>query len=190
MRTGQKPWRADGWHPLARSAPSPYSDQRPVGTTVDLLVVHAISLPPEQFGSGEVPRFFMGCLDFERDPYYEHLRNLRVSAHFFIERDGNLWQHVGVWDRAWHAGISVWQGRPACNDYSIGVELEGSATVPFTPAQYQCLAVLTADLQQLFPEITAERIVGHSDIAPGRKWDPGPFFSWENFAKVCAYVRK
>jgi AmpD protein len=180
------PWNAAGWHAMAHAAPSPYFDQRPVGGDIDLLVVHAISLPPEQFGSGEVPRFFTGLLDFDQDPYYEQLRNLRVSAHFFIERDGKLWQHVSVWDRAWHAGVSSWQGRSACNDYSVGVELEGSESSKFLPIQYQCLAALSRDLQKLFPAMLRERIVGHADVAPGRKWDPGPGFSWDYFTEVYA----
>ncbi len=180
------PWSADGWYAPARPALSPHCDPRPGDTAVDLLVVHAISLPPEQFGSGDVPRFFMGALDFDQHPYYEHLRNLRVSAHFFIERDATLWQHVSVFKRAWHAGLSSWEGRPACNDYSVGVELEGSESSAFLPIQYQRLAVLWKDLRILFPAITAERIVGHSDIAPGRKWDPGPGFSWDYFTEVCA----
>ncbi|WP_414039969.1 1,6-anhydro-N-acetylmuramyl-L-alanine amidase AmpD [Acidithiobacillus sp. M4-SHS-6] len=187
MTESTSPWTATGWHGQALAAPSPYYDQRPAGTVVDLLVVHAISLPPEQFGSAEVPRFFMGRLDFDRHPYYQQLRNLRVSAHFFIERDGRLWQHVSVWDRAWHAGASSWQGRSACNDYSVGVELEGSESTRFLPEQYQRLAALARDLQALFPAISAERMVGHADIAPGRKWDPGPGFSWEYFTEVYAH---
>ncbi|WP_215844469.1 1,6-anhydro-N-acetylmuramyl-L-alanine amidase AmpD [Acidithiobacillus montserratensis] len=183
------PWTATGWHDQALAAPSPYYDQRPAGVTVDLLVVHAISLPPEQFGSGEVPRFFTGSLDFDRHPYYEQLRNLRVSTHFFIERDGRLWQHVSVWDRAWHAGVSSWQGRTACNDYSVGIELEGSESTRFLPEQYQRLATLAGDLQRLFPAINPERMVGHADIAPGRKWDPGPGFSWDYFTEVYAHGR-
>ena len=183
------PWTATGWHDQALAAPSPYYDQRPAGVTVDLLVVHAISLPPEQFGSGEVPRFFTGSLDFDRHPYYEQLRNLRVSAHFFIERDGRLWQHVSVWDRAWHAGVSSWQGRAACNDYSVGIELEGSESTRFLPEQYRRLAALARDLQELFPAINPERMVGHADIAPGRKWDPGPGFSWNYFREVYAHGR-
>ncbi len=151
--------------------------------------MHAISLPPEQFGSGEVPRFFTGSLDFDRHPYYEQLRNLRVSAHFFIERDGRLWQHVSVWDRAWHAGVSSWQGRAACNDYSVGIELEGSESTRFLPEQYRRLAALARDLQELFPAINPERMVGHADIAPGRKWDPGPGFSWDYFREVYAHGR-
>ncbi|PKY10597.1 N-acetylmuramoyl-L-alanine amidase [Acidithiobacillus marinus] len=183
------PWNADGWYAQALAAPSPYYDQRPAGVAVDLLVVHAISLPPDQFGSGEVPRFFTGCLDFDRHPYYQQLRDLRVSAHFFIERDGRLWQHVSVWDRAWHAGVSSWQGRTACNDYSVGIELEGSESTRFLPEQYRRLAALARDLQGPFPAIHPERIVGHADIAPGRKWDPGPGFSWDYFREVYAHGR-
>ncbi len=177
-------WDGAGWHCRAQRAPSPYHDERPVRSVVDLLVVHAISLPPEGFGSGDVQRFFMGTLDFNSYPYYDALRGLQVSAHFFIERDGTLWQHVGVFQRAWHAGASEWQGRPACNDYSIGVELEGSESTTFMPTQYQRLAILAKELQSLFPGMDPERMVGHSDIAPGRKWDPGPGFSWSYLAEV------
>ncbi len=177
-------WDAGGWYAHARRAPSPYHDERPENTAVDLLVVHAISLPPECFGSGEVQRFFMGTLDFNSHPYFDALRNLQVSAHFFIERDGTLWQHVGVFQRAWHAGVSEWQGRPACNDYSVGVELEGSESTAFSPLQYQRLAILAKALQSLFPAMGPERMVGHSDISPGRKWDPGPGFSWPYLAEV------
>lgn len=177
-------WDSAGWYRQARPAPSPYQDERPPGTVVDLLVIHAISLPPEAFGSGEVQRFFMGTLDFTTHPYYDVLRDLRVSAHFFIERDGSLWQHVGVLRRAWHAGVSQWQGRTGCNDYSVGIELEGSESTTFMPAQYQRLAMLAKDLRLLFPAIGPERMVGHSDIAPGRKWDPGPGFSWSSLAEV------
>jgi AmpD protein len=169
---------AQGWHGAARRAPSPFFDERPP-IAVDLLVVHAISLPPDSFGSGDVQRFFMGELDFDRHPYYDEIRHLRVSAHFFIPRDGALWQHVGIFQRAWHAGQSQWEGRPACNDYSIGVELEGTATQPFTPEQYRTLGQLGRDLQTAFPALSRERVVGHADIAPDRKWDPGPCFSWK-----------
>jgi len=178
-------WDPDGWHSHARRAPSPYHDERPANTAVDLLVVHAISLPPEGFGSGDVQRFFMGTLDFSSHPYYDKLRDMRVSAHFFIERDGTLWQHVGVFQRAWHAGVSEWQGRPACNDYSVGVELEGSEGTAFMPVQYHGLAALAIDLRALLPAMGPERMVGHSDVSPGRKWDPGPGFSWPRLAELC-----
>ena len=171
------PW--DGpWLRRAKRAPSPFQDERSKGASVDLLVLHAISLPPEAFGSGEVPRFFQGKLDFSAHPYYERLRELRVSAHFFLERDGQIWQHVPVDRRAWHAGISAWQGRERCNDFSVGIEIEGSETQPFAEAQYLALQSLIPDLWRYFPLLDRRAITGHSDIAPGRKWDPGPHFDW------------
>ncbi len=170
-------WR-EGWWQAAAPAPSPHCDARPPNTTVDLLVIHAISLPPECFATGEVQRFFAGTLDFSADPYYEQLRNLRVSAHFFVERSGLLWQHVGVDQRAWHAGQSQWRGRERCNDFSIGIELEGSATQPFADAQYACLVRLIHALWEYFPQLDHSAIAGHAEIAPGRKWDPGPYFDW------------
>ncbi len=171
-------WDSQGWHMRARHAPSPYCDARPPGMAVDLIVVHAISLPPERFGSGDVVRFFQGQLDFSCHPYYAQLRDLRVSAHFFIERDGVLWQHVGIGGRAWHAGQSCWKGRPSCNDFSVGIELEGSETQPFTDAEYGTLTRLVGDLRSHFPHIGPDAVAGHAEIAPGRKWDPGPFFEW------------
>ena len=167
------------WLRCARHALSPYQDERPSGTQVDLLVLHAISLPPEQFGTGEVPRFFQGNLDFSAHPYYASLRDLHVSAHFFIERDGQLWQHVPVDRRAWHAGVSIWQGRERCNDFSVGIEIEGTATQAFADVQYAVLQGLIFALWSYFPDLDRRAIAGHAEIAPGRKWDPGPHFDWQ-----------
>ncbi|WP_312263361.1 1,6-anhydro-N-acetylmuramyl-L-alanine amidase AmpD [Candidatus Igneacidithiobacillus taiwanensis] len=174
------------WLRQAQRAPSPHCDDRPADCSVDLLVLHAISLPPEDFGSGEVQRFFQGSLDFDHHPYYEQLRALRVSAHFFIEREGKIWQHVPVDRRAWHAGVSQWQGRERCNDFSVGIEIEGSATQPFAEAQYQALGQLIPALWSYFPGLDRRAIVGHSDIAPGRKWDPGPYFDWQRLWQEVA----
>jgi len=170
---------AEGWWDLAARAPSPHWDDRPVGAQVELVVLHAISLPPDRFGTGEVQRFFQGLLDWDAHPYYAQLRELRVSAHFFIERDGKIWQHVPVQGRAWHAGVSAWRGRPACNDFSIGIELEGNAMESFADRQYDRLNILLAALRQYYPALAEDAIAGHSEIAPGRKWDPGPQFDWQ-----------
>lgn len=148
---------------------------------VDLLVVHAISLPPGVFGGGWVEDLFMGRLNPEAHPSFRELAGLRVSAHFVIDRTGVLTQYVPVFRRAWHAGVSVWQGREACNDFSVGVELEGVDGGGFESIQYACLAVLAQTLGAFLPGLTVERMVGHQDIAPGRKWDPGSGFDWARF---------
>ncbi len=165
----------------ARQCPSPHFNERPDQTAVDLLVIHNISLPPERFGGGEIEQFFQGTLDCEQHPYFQTIRDLKVSSHFLISREGQVTQFVDCNNRAWHAGQSVWQGRDNCNDYSIGVELEGTDTIPYTDLQYQTLVKLTRWIQKHYPAITSERIVGHSDIAPGRKTDPGPAFDWKHF---------
>lgn len=165
----------DGWVKGARKLPSPNCDERPEGVPVDLVVVHAISLPPEQFGGPGIEQLFTNCLDPTTHPYYAEIHALRVSAHFLIRRDGELVQFVPVTRRAWHAGVSCWDGRERCNDFSIGIELEGSDTQPFEPAQYRRLAELIALLRAEFP---LAGVAGHADIAPGRKTDPGPFFDW------------
>jgi len=163
---------------VARQAVSPNHDERPEGGRISLLVIHAISLPPGQFGGGEVEALFGGALDCSEHPYFEQLRGLRVSAHFFIRRDGELVQFVPCDRRAWHAGRSSWKGRENCNDFSIGVELEGADDRPFAGPQYLVLARL---VQALRAHYSIEDIVGHADIAPVRKTDPGPFFDWEYF---------
>lgn len=165
----------DGWVEGARRQPSPNCDERPEGMPVDLVVVHAISLPPEQFGGPGVEQLFTNCLDPAEHPYYAEIHALRVSAHFLIRRDGELIQFVPVGKRAWHAGVSCWNGRERCNDFSIGIELEGSDTRPFEPVQYRRLAALIGVLKGAFP---LRGVAGHADIAPGRKTDPGPFFDW------------
>ena len=161
-----------------RFIPSPNCDERPAGSAINLLVIHNISLPPDEFGGNGVIELFTNRLDPEAHPYYQILRALRVSAHFFIRRDGEIIQFVPCEKRAWHAGTSCWQGKTCCNDFSIGIELEGSDTTPFTDIQYAVLAALTQALQKMYP-ITD--IAGHSDIAPGRKTDPGTCFDWDRY---------
>lgn len=166
---------AAGWLDGARWIASPNFDLRPAGMPIRLLVVHAISLPPEQFGGPGVLALFGNRLDPAAHPYYAGIAHLRVSAHFFIRRDGELIQCVPALARAWHAGLSRWRDCERCNDFSIGVELEGSDTQPFTDAQYAQLNRLIDDLAAQYP---LEDVVGHSEIAPGRKTDPGPCFDW------------
>lgn len=161
---------------------SPNADARPDDTSPSLLVVHNISLPPDCFGTGDIERLFTNTLDFDADPFYATIRGLRVSAHFLIARDGELIQFVSTQARAWHAGQSSFAGRVRCNDFSIGVELEGSDAVPFECAQYHTLAALTAALRARYP---IDAVAGHADIAPGRKTDPGPFFDWIRFAEAA-----
>jgi AmpD protein len=168
-------WK-QGWLSTARQLPSPNFGPRPPDTgPVDLIVVHSISLPPGQFGTGAVQALFTNQLDWQAHPYFQTIAGLEVSAHFFIERTGLLWQFVSCDQRAWHAGVSSHQGRANCNDYSIGIELEGLEGRLFEPAQYQSLTVLCQQLRQQYP-ISA--IAGHEHIAPGRKADPGPGFDW------------
>lgn len=162
----------------ARRLDSPNQDERPPGETVSLIVIHAISLPPERFSGDAVERLFTNRLEHDRHPYFEGLRGLRVSAHLFLRRRGELIQFVNFERRAWHAGVSCFRGRERCNDFSIGIELEGSDHQPFTEAQYRRLGAVISALRAAYPAITRDRIVGHADIAPGRKTDPGPFFDW------------
>jgi AmpD protein len=158
-----------------RLVDSPNQDERPPGTEISLLVVHSISLPPGEYGGDAIERLFTNRLDPAAHPYFREIAELRVSSHFLIRRDGELLQFVPVERRAWHAGVSSWRGRERCNDFSIGVELEGSDDGPFEPAQYQRLAALIATLRGQFP---LRDIAAHSDVAPGRKTDPGPGFDW------------
>lgn len=157
---------------------SPNFDERPSGARIELLVIHAISLPPGEFGGRGIEELFLNRLDPADHPYYAGIAHLRVSAHFVVRRDGTPVQFVSCASRAWHAGVSCWNGRPRCNDFSIGIELEGTDDEPFESAQYETLAILTRALQAAYP-IAA--IVGHRDIAPGRKTDPGPFFDWPRY---------
>ncbi|WP_300656091.1 1,6-anhydro-N-acetylmuramyl-L-alanine amidase AmpD [Pseudomonas sp.] len=166
-----------GWCQGVRHCPSPNFNERPQGE-VSLLVIHNISLPPGQFGTGKVQEFFQNRLIIDEHPYFAEIATLRVSAHFLIERDGAITQFVSCNERAWHAGQSCFAGRENCNDYSLGIELEGTDEQPFTDAQYAALVGLTAELQRAYPALNLERICGHSDIAPTRKTDPGPAFDW------------
>jgi AmpD protein len=158
--------------------PSPNFDERPAGCAISLLVIHNISLPPDEFGGNGVIELFTNGLDPEAHPYYRDIHGLKVSTHFFIRRGGETIQFVPCEKRAWHAGESYWKGKSCCNDFSIGIELEGSDTAPFTDIQYTALVALTRTLQNAYP-ITD--IAGHSDIAPGRKTDPGPCFDWKRY---------
>lgn len=157
---------------------SPHFSPRPNADDISLLVIHYISLPPEEFGGDFIDRFFQGLLDPTEHPYFAEIKDLRVSAHCLINRQGEISQYVNFNQMAWHAGVSSFQGRERCNEFSIGIELEGSNNQPFTHAQYQSLAALTQQIMQHYPQITLERIVGHSDIAPERKIDPGQYFDW------------
>lgn len=164
--------------------PSPNRDSRPPGTEVELLVIHNISLPPGHFGGPWVEDFFHNRLDASAHPYFAKIASLRVSAHVFIRRDGSGIQFVPLDERAWHAGRSSFRGREACNDFSIGIELEGTDDLAFTEPQYVRLVRLTRVIQARYPAISRDRILGHSDIAPGRKTDPGPAFDWPHFHQL------
>jgi len=162
----------------ARIALSPNCDGRTEGVGLDLVVIHGISLPPGEFGSEAIVALFQNTLDCGAHPYYQRLEGLRVSAHVLIRRDGTLIQFVPFHDRAWHAGVSQHNGRERCNDFSVGIELEGTDEIAYTNAQYDSLNALIAALKVAYPSLTHAPIVGHSDIAPGRKTDPGPSFDW------------
>lgn len=167
-----------------KQRPSPHFSPRPNPKDISLLVIHYISLPPEEFGGDFIDLFFQGKLDPNLHPYFEEIKALRVSAHCLINRQGKITQYVNFDHMAWHAGLSCFEGRDKCNEYSIGIELEGSNNQPFTTAQYQTLAQLSAAVMGEYPLITASRIVGHSDIAPGRKIDPGQYFDWAHYRKL------
>lgn len=174
---------AAGWLPAACRLPSPNCDERPAGTAIELVVIHNISLPPGVFGGDAVIELFTNRLDWDADPYYQGMRGLKVSAHFFIRRDGTLLQFVPCTQRAWHAGVSSWHARDCCNDFSIGIELEGADDLPFSDAQYATLTPLLQLLRQAYP---IRAVVGHSDIAAGRKTDPGPCFDWQRIGERTA----
>lgn len=174
----------DGWYRAARHIPSPNFGPRPMDTTVSLAVIHSISLPPGEYGGPEIEQLFTNQLDWSAHPYFEQIRGTEVSAHFVIRRDGGLLQFVSVHDRAWHAGRSSWQGRDNCNDYSVGIELEGLEGGRFEPAQYAALAPLCRALAARHP-IAA--IAGHEHIAPGRKHDPGPGFDWPRLRRALRW---
>ncbi len=169
----------DGWLGSAMRRPSPHCDPRPEGTQIDLLVIHNISLPPGELGGAWIDDLFLGRLDPAAHPYFEIACAAGpVSTHLLIRRDGSLIQYVPLGQRAWHAGRSQFDGRERCNDFSIGIELEGADHIPFEPAQYVALARATRGVMARYPGIVPKRIAGHSDIAPGRKTDPGPHFDW------------
>lgn len=170
----------------ARFLRSPHCDARPPGSTIDLLVIHGISLPPGEFGGPWIERLFLGTLPAEVHPYFAGIRGLRVAAHLLVRRNGELLQFVPFTLRAWHAGVSSFRGRTACNDFSIGIELEGTDQLAYTDAQYSKLALLSRLLMAAYPGITPARIVGHSDVAPGRKTDPGPAFDWLRLRRALA----
>lgn len=170
-----------GWLSGVQRVVSPNHDSRPTNTPVCLLVIHNISLPPGEYGGDAIERFFTNTLDHSEHPYYEQLRNVRVSSHFLVRRDGQIIQFVPCNKRAWHAGLSIWRGSSRCNDFSIGIELEGSDFEPFTERQYAALVRLTRRLKRAYP---IRDIAGHSDIAPERKTDPGPFFDWTGYFQL------
>ncbi|MBT4519784.1 MAG: 1,6-anhydro-N-acetylmuramyl-L-alanine amidase AmpD [Halieaceae bacterium] len=171
----------NGWIEQAASVPSSNCDPRPVGVEPDLLVIHNISLPPGEYGGDCVERFFTNCLDWAEHPFFEQIRDVRVSAHLLIRRTGDLIQFVNLADRAWHAGCSSFKGRDQCNDFSVGIELEGTDDEAYTEQQYQVLALVTHGLFGQYSRMNSARIVGHSDISPGRKTDPGPAFDWLHY---------
>lgn len=174
------------WLDAARRVESPNHDARPDPEDISLLVIHNISLPPGEFGGPWIERLFCNRLEADAHPYFREIAHLRVSAHLLIRRDGELIQFVPFTRRAWHAGVSCFGGREACNDYSIGIELEGTDEQPYSGAQYQRLAEVIPVLQAAWPAITPARIVGHCDVAPGRKTDPGPAFDWPHLAGLLA----
>lgn len=176
----------DGWLLSARRCLSPNGDERPDAEDISLLVIHCISLPPGEFGGPWIDRLFGNRLPADAHPYFAGIHTLRVSAHLLIRRDGEVVQYLPFQQRAWHAGVSCYAGRERCNDYSIGIELEGTESVPYTDAQYAALAEVAAFLLRRYPRLTPQRIAGHSDIAPGRKTDPGASFDWPRFRQSLA----
>lgn len=173
----------DGWLKGCRRIVSPNQDERPDGSMISLLVVHSISLPPGAYGGEAIERLFTNRLDPHAHPYFRDIAALRVSAHFLVRRDGALVQFVPVWRRAWHAGVSRWRGRARCNDFSVGIELEGTDDGPFEAAQYAALARLAGALRRL---LSVRHSAAHSDVAPGRKTDPGGGFDWRRFLALLA----
>lgn len=165
----------------ARQVPSPNCDERPQGIAISLIVIHGISLPPGDYGGPEIDQLFTNCLDPEAHPYFRNVAHLEVSSHLLIRRNGAVVQYVPFHKRAWHAGQSCYAGCPACNDFSIGIELEGLDEEAYSPEQYDRLIEVVGVLIHAFPELSRERIAGHSDIAPQRKTDPGPAFDWDYF---------
>lgn len=173
-----------GWYRFARRLDSPNFGPRPPDAAVDLLVIHSISLPPGEYGGDHVQALFTNALDWDAHPYFQSIRGLQVSSHFYVRRGGELWQFVSCDDRAWHAGQSSWQGRANCNDFSVGVELEGLEGAAFEPAQYEALAGLCAAVAQRYP---VRHIAGHEHVAPGRKHDPGAGFDWPQLRRSLGW---
>ena len=178
---------AEGWLQGVRRVPSPNCDARPPGTAVELVVLHNISLPPGEFGTGDIAAFFTNQLDPGRHPFFETIHQVQVSAHFLVERSGAIIQFVSCAERAWHAGVSDFFGRTRCNDFSVGIEIEGCDDQPFAPAQYHAVSTLLGALAQVYP---IQAVAGHSDIAPGRKTDPGPCFDWSRLMQLSAWPAK
>lgn len=174
------------WLTTARRVLSPNCDERPASGAISLIVVHGISLPPGEYGGPWIDDFFTNRLDVTAHPYFTEIADLRVSSHLLIRRDGELVQYVPFSRRAWHAGKSCYQGKEACNDFSIGIELEGQDDTPYEPAQYRQLAGVIRTLRACYPDIGGGDIVGHADIAPGRKTDPGPAFDWAQLRSLLA----
>tara|TARA_R110001592_G_scaffold52649_9_gene161348 strand:+ start:60351 stop:60896 length:546 start_codon:yes stop_codon:yes gene_type:complete len=170
-----------GWLDQAKIVPSPNFNSRPANACVNLLVIHNISLPPDEFDTPYIELFFQNKLPYDAHPYFEHLKGVEVSAHFLIKRHGQIIQFVSCDDRAWHAGASEFCGEHDCNDFSIGIELEGGDTTAYTSEQYQALLDITSSIQAAYPAILKNRITGHQDIAPGRKTDPGESFDWPRY---------
>ena len=173
---------------FARQVPSPNCSERPAGTVIDLLVIHNISLPPGQYGGGHVDALFCNQLDPAAHSYFAEIAHLMVSAHLLIDRECAVSQYVPFDRKAWHAGASSFCGRENCNDFSIGIELEGTDFEPFTAVQYERLVRVTGLITAAYPHITPARITGHNDIAPGRKTDPGPHFDWQQFRASCQFA--
>ncbi len=168
----------------ARQVSSPNFDERPTDCSPDLIVIHNISLPPCEFGGDGIDQLFTNCLNPAEHPYYAEIDGLEVSSHFLLRRDGELVQYVDIFSRAWHAGASNYQGRARCNDFAVGIELEGADDVPYEPIQYRKLAELITMLRNSVPTLALAPLVGHSDIAPGRKTDPGSAFKWDALASL------
>lgn len=186
VMSSQNAW--NGWLNSARHCPSPNFNSRPDVSALDMLVVHNISLPPGCFGTGDIESLFCNTLDCSRDPSLEELKGLEVSSHFLIDRDGALTQFVSCLDRAWHAGVSSWGCRTNCNDFSIGIELEGTDSRAYESVQYEALAQLIVELREYLPSLARGPIVGHSDIASGRKTDPGEAFDWARLRNLLAHA--
>lgn len=186
-RPGSAPGIRAGWLDTARRLPSPNCDDRPAGVAPELLVVHGISLPPGEFGGPWIDALFTNSLPPDGHPYFAQLAALRVSAHVLVRRDGEIVQYVPFHRRAWHAGASSWHGRGNCNDFSVGIELEGTDTRAYEQAQYAALARLAATLCRAYATLSLDRMVGHSDVAPGRKTDPGIAFDWPLLRALARY---